>query len=89
VLIAAEEYLLKIDESPIASGADEVANIALRLNKAAVYARTYFVIGKMEEARNLQSYATRLIERVDELAGTGAPISALNEIPLYKKLLNF
>jgi hypothetical protein len=89
VLIAAEEYLLKIDESPIASDADEVANLASRLNKAAVYARTFFVIGKMEEAKSLQSYATRLIKRIDELLATGATGTSLDEISLYKKLLDF
>ena len=63
--------------------------LALRLNRVAVYGRTYFVIGKMEDAKNLQSYAIGLFDRLSELMALGAPGPSLDEITLYKKLLDF
>ena len=88
-LIYAEQYLPTIDKSAIPNDVNEVTKLASRLNRVAVYGRTYFVIGKMEDARNLQSYAIGLFDRLSELMALGAPGPSLDEITLYKKLLDF
>jgi O-antigen ligase len=89
VLILAAQYQPEIDESVIASDANEMANLASRLKGVAVNARTYFLIGKMKDAKNLQSYAKRLIERIDELIAVGVAEPASNETTLYRNLINF
>ena len=88
-LISVEQYLPIIEELAILDDVNEVANLASRLQTVSVCAKTYFLIGNMQNASRLQLYATRLIERMDELLAAGAPGPDVNKITLYKKLLDF
>jgi hypothetical protein len=88
-LISVEQYLPIIEESAILDEVNEVANLTSRLQTVSVCAKTYFLIGNLQNANKLQIYAIRLIERADELLATGAPGLDVNKITLYRKLLNF
>jgi O-antigen ligase len=88
-LISVEQYLPIIEESTILDDVNEVANLTSRLQTVSVCAKTYFLIGNLQNANKLQIYAIRLIERVDELLATGAPGLDVNKITLYRKLLDF
>jgi len=88
-LISVEQYVPMIEELAIPNDLNEVANLASRLQTVSIYAKTYFLIGNLQNANRLQLYATRLIERMDDLLATGAPGSDVNKITLYRKLLDF
>lgn len=88
-LVVTVQYFPMIDESAIPVDVNEVTNLASRIKKVAVYAQTYLLIGNLQNASKLQAYATTLIKRLDELLATGASGPSLDEILLYKKLLDF
>ncbi len=89
MLIKSEKYLPILDKSTIPADADEMINLVSRLKRVSVYARTYFIIGKWEDASNLKSYATLLFERLDELIEAGVVGPTPEEIAAFKKLLDF
>ena len=88
-LISIEQYLPIIEELVIPEDVNEVANLESRLQSVSVCAKAYFLIGNLQSANRLHSYATKLIERMDELLATGAPGLDVNKITLYRKLLDF
>jgi O-antigen ligase len=88
-LIVAEQYLPVIDDSAIPIDVNEVNNLASRIKIVAVHATTYSLIGNLQNASELQTYALTLIKRMDELIATGPPGPLLDEIALYEELLNF
>jgi O-antigen ligase len=84
-----EKYSAKVDRSPIASSVNEISDVSSRLNQAAVRSRTYFLLGKMQLARDLQSYGNNLLARLIELQISNPALVTEAEINNYRRLLDF
>ena len=58
------QFSSQVDRSVIARDPNEVNNVTSRLNLAAVQARTYFILGQMQLAGDLQAFGNSLLARL-------------------------
>ena len=83
------EFSPKVDKSVIPFDPNEVPAISSRLNLAALQARTYFILGNMQSARDLQSYANNLLARLIELQFSNSTFVSESQVKNFRKLLDF
>jgi O-antigen ligase len=88
-LTRAEQYFPKVDRSVIDSDLNAIENTTNRLNMAAIQARSYFIIGQMLSARELQSYSNNLLAQLFDLQASTPNLLPESQIDSYKILLNF
>jgi hypothetical protein len=84
-----DQFSSKLDRSVIARDANEVKNVTLRLNLAAVQARTYFILGQMPLARDLQRFGNSLLTRLIELKIYNPTSVTESQVKNFRRLLNF
>ena len=85
----AEQYFSEVDQSNIPTDLNEEKNIIARLNTAAVRARSSFILGQMQSARDLQAYSNNLLARLIELQEFNAPLVTDFQVNHFRKLLDF
>lgn len=88
-LSVVDKYSTKIDRTTILSDSSEVGNVSSRLNQAAVRSRVYLILGKMQLARDLQSYSNNLLARLIKLQISNPTLVTELEIKNYRRLLDF
>jgi hypothetical protein len=66
-LTKASEYFSEVDRSEIPSDPNEIKEVTSRLNLVAIRARSLFILGKVQSARELQTYGNKLLARLVEL----------------------
>jgi O-antigen ligase len=66
-LAKASEYFSEVDRSDIPSDPNEIIEVTSRLNQVAIRARSQFILGKVQSARELQAYGNKLLARLVEL----------------------
>jgi len=84
-----DQFSSQVDRSVIALDANEVNNVNSRLNLAAVQARTNFILGQMQLARDLQAYGNSLLARLIELQVYNPASVTESQINNFRRLLNF
>jgi len=84
-----DRFSSKLDRSVIARDSNEINDVVSRLNLAAVYARTYFILGQMQSARDLQVFGNSLLARLIELQVYNPTLVTDSQVINFRKLLNF
>lgn len=83
------QFSSQVDRSVIARDPNEVNNVTSRLNLAAVQARTYFILGQMQLAGDLQAFGNSLLARLLELQVYNPTLVTESQVKNYRKLLDF
>jgi hypothetical protein len=84
-----DQFSSKLDRSVIARDPSEVKNVISRLNLAAVQARTYFILGQMQLAQDLQDFGNSLLARLIELQVYNPTSVTESQINNFRRLLSF
>ena len=84
-----DQFSSKLARSVIARDSNEINNVVSRLNLAAVHARTYFILGQMQSARDLQVFGNSLLVRLIELQVYNPTLVTDSQVINFRKLLNF
>jgi O-antigen ligase len=79
----------KVDRSVIPVDPNEVIMVSTRLNLATLQARSYFILGRMQSARDLQSFANNLLTRLTELQVSNPTLVTESQLKKFKTRLNF
>jgi len=84
-----DQFSSKLDRSAIARDANEINILTSRINLASVQSRTYFILGQMQAARDLQAYSNSLLLRLIELQVSNPTSEADSQVSKFRKILNF
>jgi len=84
-----DQFSSKLDRSAIARDSNEINILTSRINLASVQSRTYFILGQMQSARDLQAYSNSLLLRLIELQVSNPTSEADSQVSKFRKLLNF
>ena len=88
-LTKASKYFSEMNQSDIPTDPNEVKNLSLRLNQAAIEARAYFILGKLQSARELQAYSNNLLGQLVELQTSDPTLVSESQIKDFRELLKF
>ncbi len=88
-LTKADKYFSKVDQSDTPADLNEISVVLARINLSAVQARTFFILGKIPLARDLQGYGNNLLTRFDELQVSNPNLERETQVDKFRKLLDF
>jgi O-antigen ligase len=88
-LTIASRYFGEIDRGVILEDVNEAINLSNRLVVVSNRARSLFILGQIESARDLQTYGNTLLSRLNELQATNPTLVSEVETKYLKKLLDF